>query len=87
MTIGHFLSGPATSVELLTPVAGTPEERLDYFRRAASSFAAGLGRPVPLLAQLGMRITRCCFPDRVVAQQSAPFLAPGSAALSRQKWN
>jgi len=37
--IGDFLSGPATSVMALTPVAGTPKERLDSFQRAAKSFA------------------------------------------------
>jgi hypothetical protein len=52
--IGDFLSGPATSVETLSPVAGTPAERLDSFQRAAKSFAARLGRPVPPLDQIDM---------------------------------
>jgi hypothetical protein len=52
--IGDFLSGPATSVEILTPVARTPEERLDSFQRAAESFAVLLGRPVPSPDQIDM---------------------------------
>lgn len=42
--VGDFLSGPATSVRILTPLAPAPEQRADSFRRAARSFAACLGR-------------------------------------------
>jgi hypothetical protein len=52
--IGDFLSGPATSVKILTPVASTPQQRLDSFHRAAKCFAARLGRPVPASEQIDM---------------------------------
>lgn len=42
--VGDFLSGPATSVRTLAPVAPTPEQRAHSFRLAARSFAACLGR-------------------------------------------
>jgi hypothetical protein len=46
--VGDFLSGPAASVKILAPVAGAPEDRRLSFRRAAESFAARLGRSVPM---------------------------------------
>ena len=52
--VGDFLSGPATSVKVLAPVARTPQDRLDSFRRAAESFAARLGRPLPAAEPPGM---------------------------------
>lgn len=48
--IGDFLSGPATSLKVLAPVARTPEDRLDSFGRAAESFAVRLGRPAHAVA-------------------------------------
>jgi hypothetical protein len=52
---GDFLSGPATSVKVLAPVARTPQDRLDSFGQAAESFAFRLGRPVPAAEHADMK--------------------------------
>jgi hypothetical protein len=45
--VGDFLSGPATSIMMLWPLAETVDQRRDTFERAARSFADRLGRSPP----------------------------------------
>ncbi len=70
--VGDFLSGPATSVEVLAPVAGAAADRAISFRRAAESFAPLLGRAVPSSPHVDM--TRGYF-DRILFVHLAALAA------------